>query len=364
MVLVQEIQQRYFKQMTQEIPKQPIQAYIFFGEDDFSLKRKIDAWKREFAKKYSSDAVVQLERAENNESQMIQQLEQSLSPSLFASKKLIIAKDFFPKATETRLGEFLMNKLPTLPQDHFLVLWLTSRPDRRVGMVKKLLSGGVVVTEFDLPHGRVLNGWIKAYAKTLDLTLDEAAIDELAKYLGRDFYEEKKVAGKIIERKEAFNLWQAHSELEKLASYTKHVDLAAVRALIKPKVPDNVFALSDELVRKNYKSALTIVENLLSQPAADEKTMTIKIIGLLAEQVRGMLVVKALQEEGKDSAEVADALGWSSGRVFVTSKNAATQKIESLKKMLQMLTEIDMRLKSTDDNPKLLIGQFVLAACR
>jgi DNA polymerase III subunit delta len=349
--------------MTQTASKQPSRAYIFFGEDDFSLRRKLEAWKREYAKKYSAESIVHLERGERGEAELVGLLEQALSPSLFSSRKLVIARDFLPaKAAEERLGEYLMQKLQSLPPDYFLVLWQTARPDRRLGMVKKILAAGTV-TEFELPHGRMLNGWIKAYAKTLDLSLDDDAIEELAKYLGRDFYEEKKAGGKVIERKEAFDLWQAHSELQKLASYARQADVAAVRALVKPKVPENVFALTDEIARKNSKGSLRILEQLLGQPAADEKSATIKIIGLLAEQVRAMLVVKVLQEEDKSQQEIADLLGWSGGRVFVTAKNAAAQKADRLRRMLTLLTDIDSKLKSSDDNPKLLIDQFILAAC-
>lgn len=350
--------------MTQTSDKQPVQAYIFFGEDDFSLRRKLDTWKREYAKKYSADSITYLERGQIGELDMVSMLEQALSPSLFSSRKLVIAKDFMPaKASEEKLGKYLLQKIQSLPKDYFLVLWQTGRPDRRLGMIKKILAAGATVTEFELPHGKMLNSWIKSYAKTLDLVLDEAAIEELAKYLGRDFYEEKKAGGKVIERREVFDLWQVHSEIQKLASYTNQADVAAVRALVRPKIPENVFALTDELARKNRKGSLQILEQLLNQPSADEKSATIKIIGLLAEQVRGMLVVKVLQEEGKSSQEIADALGWSSGRVFITSKNASVQNSDRLKRMLTQLTEIDSKLKSSEDNPKLLIDQFILASC-
>lgn len=350
--------------MAETTQKQPAQAYIFFGQDDFSLRRKIDTWKREFAKKFSAESIVHLDRGADNEDTMIQSLEQALSPSLFANRKLVIAKDFLPsKAAETKLGDYLLSRIVSMPKDFFLILWQTGKPDRRLGVVKKILAGNAVLTEFELPHGKMLNAWLKAFAKTLDLTIDEPGLEELAKYLGRDFYEEKKAGGKVIERKEMFDLWQAQSELSKLASYSSHADASAVRALVKPKVSENVFALTDELTRKNKNGALDIIERLLGQPSTDDKTATIKIIGLLAEQVRAMLIVKTLQAEGKSADEIADALGWSSGRVYITSKNSASQNLNNLKKMLTMLTDMDIKLKSTEENPKLLIDQFILAAC-
>lgn len=299
------------------------------------------------------------------EPEMISQLEQALSPSLFASRKLIIARDFLPaKAAEEKLGEFLLAKINSMPADYFLVLWQTGKPDRRLGVVKKILSGDVAVTEFSLPAGRTLNAWLKAYAKTLALEIDDAAAEELAVYLGRDLYEEKKVGGRVVDRKEAYDLWQANSELRKLASYSSTIDISAVRALVQPKIPDNVFVLTDELAKKNTQASLRVLEQLLGQPGADEKTATIKIVGLLAEQFRAMLTVKLLQAEGKNQQEIADLLGWSSGRVFITAKNAASQSTDKLKEVISRLLEIDHKLKSSDESAKLLINRFILAACR
>ncbi len=342
------------------------QAYIFFGEDDFSLRRKVENWKREFAKKFSAESIVHLDREGKSESDMIRGLEQALAPSLFSTRKLIIMKDFLPaKAAESDLGDFLLARLENIPKDFYLVFWQVTRPDRRLGIVKKIMThSNASASEFELPHGKMLNAWIKAYAKTLDLTLDEPAIEELAKAVGRDLYEEKKAGGRVIERKEMFDLWQVHSEISKLASYSSNAGADAVRELVKPKIPENAFALADSISRKDKRQAILTLEQLMSQQSIDEKANAIKLIGLLAEQVRGMLLVKVLKQEGKDADEIAEALGWSSGRVYVVSKNADHQETSNLRNMIHILTETDLKLKSSEENPKLLLGQFVLEACK
>ena len=42
-------------------PNPSANLFLFYGEDDFSLKRKLDHWKVEFAKKYSPQAVIFLD---------------------------------------------------------------------------------------------------------------------------------------------------------------------------------------------------------------------------------------------------------------------------------------------------------------
>ena len=82
-------------------------VYLFYGEDDFSLRRKIDQWKTEFAKKYSVAAVVFFDAADLSDAELIKKMETELAPSLFSSKKLLIIRDGLPKKSDQeRLAAF------------------------------------------------------------------------------------------------------------------------------------------------------------------------------------------------------------------------------------------------------------------
>src|SRR4026207_1809120 len=83
--------------------------FLFYGEDDFSLKRKIDRWKEEFAKKYSRESISVFDAENLSEDDVIKNLQSQLAPSLFTQKKLIIARDVLPKKSEQeKLCEFLL----------------------------------------------------------------------------------------------------------------------------------------------------------------------------------------------------------------------------------------------------------------
>ncbi len=340
----------------------PNNIFLFYGEDDFSLQRKVDHWKKEFAKKYSASSVTVVQAGELAEMEIINNLQTHLSPSLFASKKLIIVRDGMPtKAAQTNLMEFLLNTLDSIPKDFFVIFWQSQKPDGRLGFTKKFVSK-VTVTEFNLPHGVMLNGWVSAMAKALGVSITPAAADQLALFLGRDLFEEKKAGGRVIERKEAFDLWQAHSELLKLSSAGGEIDVHHVKALVKPKIPDSIFALTDQMVAKNQKGAFQALENFLSNQTAEEKTSLIKIIGLLSDQLRSLLVVSLLSSEGLSNDDIAEKLGWTSGRVFVTARNVRNISSQKLKQLLFRLQEIDLRVKSLDTNQKLDIDLFLASA--
>jgi DNA polymerase III delta subunit len=336
--------------------------YLFFGEDDFSLRRKIDIWKAEFAKKYTSQAISFFDAENIGEIELIKSLENLLAPSLFTTKKLIILRNALPKkADQETLTEFLLNLPPRVSKDYFMIFWQTAKLDGRLKFTKQF-KNLVTVTEFELPHGLVLNQWIKAMAKTLKAEISDSAADRLAQFLGRDLFEEKKFGGKVVERKEAFDLWQVYSELLKLSSNTSQIEPANVSALVKPKIPDSVFALTDEVIAKNQKGAFVALENFLSTQTTEEKTTFIKIIGLLSEQLRSLLIVALLQKKGEDNEQIAEKLGYSPGRVFITARNSKNVSIEKLKILLKQLLTIDYRIKSSDTNTKLEIDLFLARA--
>jgi DNA polymerase III delta subunit len=337
-------------------------VFLFFGEDEFSLKRKVDHWKAEFAKKYSANSITIIEAADLSESAIIEGLKTDFSPSLFASKKLIVIKDALPtKATQSLLADFLLSAIDTIPKDFFVIFWQNQKPDGRLGFTKFFLSK-VSVTQFELPHGLVLNQWISAMTKSLGGKITPAASDKLAVFMGRDLFEEKKVGGRVIERKEAFDLWQVYSELQKLTTAFDTIDSSEVEKLVKPKIPDSVFYLTDEVVGKNQKGSMLAFENFLSTQTADEKASIIKIVALLAEQIRSLLVVALLNQEGLDQEKIAEKLNWSTGRVFITSKNSRNLSVSKLKQLLANLLNIDRKIKTSDSNLKLDVDLFLVQA--
>ncbi|MBX4204992.1 MAG: hypothetical protein KW788_02255 [Candidatus Doudnabacteria bacterium] len=333
-------------------------VFLFYGEDDFSLRQKVNLWKEEFTKKFSQAGVITLTSDGLSELDMAKKLEEALSPSLFSSKKLIIARNFLPaKASQELLISSLEKLIQNIPSDYFLVFW-QDHIDKRLAFTKNFLKSATV-TEFILPHGLELNSWIKRQAQVLKLDLDNQAIEKLAVLSGRDLYEEKKIGGRIVDRKEFFDLWQIRSELEKLAAFSSHPTADQVRELVVPKISENVFALSDAVVAQNKKAAFEVLENLMSEDSGDEKSISIKLLGLISEQVRSLLVVSVLKQQNMDQNQIASFLGWSPGRVFITIKNSRAIDLGKLKTILKKLLEADAVIKSSDANPRLLLDLII-----
>lgn len=325
--------------------------HVFHGEDDFSIKRKIDLWKEEFAKKYSSSGIVFFDGEKLDQNELIKKLEEAMTPSLFSNIKFIIAKNVLPtKATQESLAESLTIIIEKIPKDYYLVFWQTAKLDQRLKVVKKILTLPIKVTELKLPVGNELTQWLMTEAKRLGASFEPSAVEKLAKFLGRDLVEDKKSP--------PYDLWQAQNELEKLVSFSKQINADQVEQLIKPRLPDNVFALSDSIVNKQEQQAFTILEELLTA-GSDEKSSIIKIVGLLAEQLKALISVSLLSARRKGQDEMAEILGWTPGRVYINVKLAKNLDMAKARKLLALLLKIDQSLKSSDTDPKLLINMFI-----
>lgn len=336
--------------------------YLFYGEDDFSLRRKIDLWKKEYAKKFTAQAITVLDCTGMDSASLYTELQNQLAPSLFSSKKLLILRDALPKkADDEKLTEYLLQMPNSLPSEYFVVFWQSQKPDGRLKFNKQFQSL-VNVQEFALPNGRELNSWLKAMAKTLGAEISDTASEKLAVYLGRDLVEERKAGGRVIERKEAYDLWQAFSELSKLSSNSNQITPQMVGELVKPKIPDSIFALTDGIAAGNRQVAFQALENSLLASTADDKGTFIKLVGLLSEQIRSLLNVSLLKADGLSAEDIAEQLGYSSGRVFILSKHAANFSPDKLKQLLAELLKIDLSLKSSESNPHLLVDLFLVKA--
>ena len=170
--------------------------------------------------------------------------------------------------------------------------------DGRVKFFKQFVSL-VNVTEFNLPHGQALNTWIKATSQTLDVRITDEAVDLLAQYLGRDLFEEKKFGGKVVDRKEAYNLWQVYSELSKLASSTTDpISPDLVKSLVKPKLPDSVFNLSDNLALHNQEAAFQSLENYLETAEPVGSSFLVEAEGLELSGATIRNEMRDLEEQG------------------------------------------------------------------
>ncbi|MDE2311858.1 MAG: hypothetical protein KGJ93_02070 [Patescibacteria group bacterium] len=241
------------------------------------------------------------------------------------------------------------------------IVFEQAKLDRRVASNKQWLGHkGAEVKEFFLPHGAELELWLVARAKVLNGTISKAAAARLAQKLGRDDAVETKIGGKIVEIKEIFDLWQADSEIRKLLAYAggREVSESDVQALVSQSGEVDSLRIVNAIADGKKTGALDLIGKFLVQ-GGDEKAAVIQLNALLSEQFRNIFVIQEFLSKKWPDAQILDATGWKTGRLFVLKKIAVRFKPVKVKDLLGKLAALDAELKTSATPPRVLLDLII-----
>ncbi|MFS0644158.1 DNA polymerase III subunit delta [Siminovitchia sp. 179-K 8D1 HS] len=210
--------------------------------------------------------------------------------------------------------------------------------DERKKLVK-LLKKNAEVLEAKPLEEKSLKKWVKNRAASLDVMIEERAIDLLRQLAGND-------------------LMILSEEISKLALYaadSKRITEDAVEKLISRSLEQNIFALVDKVVKRDIKEALRIFYDLLKQ-----NEEPIKILAVLSGQFRLIYQVKELTARGYGQKQIAGMLKVHPYRVKLAAGQAGSFSSGDLIRIMDMLAESDLKLKSTGMDKKVVIELFLM----
>ena len=151
-------------------------------------------------------------------------------------------------------------------------------------------------------------------------------------------------------------------ECAKLKNYKiddKVITREDIEELVVRKLGDEkelTFAFSRSLAEKDIKSALLKYHELLSYDIEP-----LSIIGLLASQIRIIYQVKILEKRHLSDKEIADMLEEKSDyRIKKTRELTRLYSEEELLRLMQRLSDMDYKIKTTDIDGKSLLEFFII----
>ena len=157
------------------------------------------------------------------------------------------------------------------------------------------------------------------------------------------------------------DITKIYNECEKLKEYRideKKITSQDVRELVVRKQGDTketTFQFSRALAEKNKKEALNLFNSLL-----EKNNDSIAIVGLLASQLRIIYQVKILEERNMSDREIASTLCEKEFRIKKTRELTRLYSRDELNKLIITLSDIDLKMKTTDIDPKPLIQMFII----
>lgn len=144
-------------------------------------------------------------------------------------------------------------------------------------------------------------------------------------------------------------------ELDKLKTYSDHLELEDVKELACIEPEQDVFAMTEALFARNVPLLFDHYRSFRQR-----KMTPLEINGLLASQVRFLYQVKVFSEQRYSQEEIADRLKVKKGRIWFSLKKAAALSSDQLLEWLRKLADLDVDLKIVLDKD-MIYEEFLIS---
>jgi DNA polymerase-3 subunit delta len=317
--------------------------YYLWGEEAYRIDQEIEDIVRRWQSEWGQEPeLVFIDSSDLNPQQLIESLE--FSP-LFALQRIVVIKrpEFLTKGSRqtSRLRDFqtiLENYIQQMPIGQILIL--TSDERNATNPLVKLLEKHGQVVPCPRLSEKELTVWVEKQFADLGRKAHARLINRLVRS-GQDMYYLKNLIDKLClmypDRTIPESCWEGQME---------------TREEIK------IFGMIDGMTARNPQKALHGYHHLRSQ--GDEN---IPMLALINRQFQTLATVKYYQEKGLSREEIVKTTGQKDYPVRKMMEITRNFSWESLENIFALLLETDVGLKSTSQDPDLLMEMLLVSCC-
>lgn len=241
---------------------------------------------------------------------------------------------------ESRAGfeKSLAEYIPHLPETTVLIVLVDEELSSSSPLLKAAEEYGKVI-QCTLPKGAALETWISKRAASLGVKITPEAASMLANFIGNQ-------------------LRLLANELDKLATYAgpgETIGVEDVRQLSAQVQEARVFDLTDALAQRNRKQALDLLHDLLA-----DGEPPLKLISTITSQVRSLLLVKELADDGLRISQIVSATGLAPFVAEKALRQIGKFSLSQLEGAYRQLLATDAALKRSRLTPDMALDLLVV----
>jgi len=317
---------------------------LLHGPDTYRARKKLHYYKAGFKKKYDK-AGLNIVHLDGEKLDMEELSKHTGQMGFLSSKRLIVVENLISRNKSKKIQKEVAEYLDAGWTDDNVIIFLEEAELTRKG---KFISSPLLSRltkekheEFSLLNSTALNRWITTEVKKRGGQIDNPAVLELASLVGSD-------------------LWNMSTEIDKLIAY-KNGQLIKnddVKMMVRAKYDENIFHLTDALAAKNASLSFKLLYDQLALGAHELYLLT-----MLTRQFKILMMVKEVMLKEPNHYTVASRLKL---HPFVAQKalsDAGQFTVDELKNIYQHLLEIDIKIKSSSDDPRLLFDRLITEIC-
>ena len=296
--------------------------YILYGEQFPMIKKRLSKILKERLGEPDSFNVAKFDLEEADVNEIVSEAE--LLPLGYDRKAVVVDHCAFLGNGGNNEQREVFTKLVENSSDEIdlILIHRSGTIDDKCPLVEKVKENGQIFNFVNLKK----EDWpvfIKKYFKDHNIEIEPQAVLELAARVDGDLY-------------------RFMNEAQKLELYKDKITVADVALMVNKPLEDDVFQISNALIRGDNATAVSIFCDL--QKLGSRATDT--LIPMLGTQFRFIYEVCFLYEKGLEKGQIARQLGTSEVRVSIALKNSRYLSRTMLSHVLDDLYQLDYNIKS------------------
>lgn len=313
-----------------------VMIYLFYGIEDYLIQKEIDSIKQK--NNIEEISISRYDLTNTNIEKIIEDCEMN---SMFTDKKVIIVNNSYIFTGQSKKGQIEQNlealeKYLNNPNIDTLLIFISDseKLDERKKIVKLIKQKGIV-KEFNTTTN--INNIVKSFFN--DYKISDSSITKLINRVGN-------------------NLPLLEEEAEKLKLYKddiKEINDEDILKITNKNVDLDIFKLIDNIIMKNKKVATETYNEMIKY--GEEP---IKILIMIASQIRLMYQTKLLYKKGYTEKDSASLLGIHPYRVKLATEKGRKYTESDLLMYLDNLADLDSKIKQSNVDKKMAIELFIL----
>ncbi|MFD0715054.1 DNA polymerase III subunit delta [Paenibacillus sp. GCM10027626] len=320
-------------------------VYVLYGKDRYRMKQFVEALIDQLLPAEERElGIVKFDMSETPISEAVAEAE---TLPFFASRKLLLIRDQSVLAAGGKEGGKIDHQTDSLfdyvkqPCESSVIVFqvYADKLDERRKVVKKLKEQQALIAFPELTENELIL-WAMKHAEKQGRHLRREAAEMLLTRVGT-------------------NMQQLAMEVDKLCLHAGPdgtIGELTVDKLIATTVEEDVFALIDAMASLQVERALKLYNELLLR-----REEPIKIAALIARQLRIMLQVKELEQQGYSPQQIAGQIGQHPYAVKLAAEKARKFSVAVLGLHLNRIAELDYEMKTGKMDKILGLELFLLS---
>ena len=324
---------------------------LLYGPDTFRSRQKLKGLKNKFINEVDKQGLnlAVLDGAKLDTAEFENAI---ATPPFLAKKRMVVIEDLISKNKGQKIQKEILETLSKNNLDDTIIIFWESKigetktkksktSARRSNLLLQRLKTEKYVQEFKLLNPYETTRWVNEEIKKRKGKINSQAAAMLADFVGND-------------------LWQLNSEIEKLLAYcnNKEIKVEDIQNLVKTKIDDDIFKLTDAVGQKNKKLALKLIADQFKNGL-----LPTELLSRLNWQFRNLLLVKSFAEQNGDGYP-DNRLAYQTGlHPFVVKKTMAQARnhdLASLKKSYSQILAIEHKIKTSQVDPAVLFDLLIV----